>query len=209
MNPVADLRYMDTALAMAWAQLGRTSPNPAVGCVLVRDGQIIATGATADGGRPHAERQALDKAGARASGCTAYVTLEPCAFHGQTPPCASGLIEAGIVRVVIATIDRHPKVSGRGVQMLEDAGIAVETGLCADRSDPLYAGFFNRLATGLPQVYIDDNSAIYDHTLSPQDAKDPIAHLAQLGARGFNRINILNNITLDQSLKKLLDQQKQ
>jgi diaminohydroxyphosphoribosylaminopyrimidine deaminase/5-amino-6-(5-phosphoribosylamino)uracil reductase len=202
MSAITDRRYMDTALAMAWSQLGRTAPNPAVGCVLVRGGRIIATGATADGGRPHAERQALDKAGAQAAGCTAYVTLEPCAFHGQTPPCADGLIEAGITRVVIATIDRHPKVSGRGVQILRDAGIKVETGLCADHSDALYEGFFTRLETGRPLVYLDDNPALYDYTIEKQGNLSPDALLEQLGKQGFNRVNISNKSDLKQSLNK-------
>jgi diaminohydroxyphosphoribosylaminopyrimidine deaminase/5-amino-6-(5-phosphoribosylamino)uracil reductase len=200
MSTLDDLRYMDTALAMARSQLGRTAPNPAVGCVLALDGKIIATGATADNGRPHAERQALDKAGAKAAGCTAYVTLEPCAFHGQTPPCADGLIEAGIVRVVIATIDRHPQVSGRGVELLRNAGIIVETGVCAERSDPLYHGFFSRIETGCPALYLDDNSATYDYAISDTDDRSPEMLLNQLGEQGFNRVNFTNNSALKQEL---------
>ena len=200
MGKISDVRFMGTALAMAWSQLGRTAPNPAVGCVLVHDGQVIATGATADGGRPHAERQALDNAGKRAAGCTAYVTLEPCAFQGQTPPCANALIKAGIVRVVIATIDRHPQVSGRGVQMLRDAGIDVETSICSDRSDPIYDGFFHRIETGHPAIYRDDNPATYDFTLTTTDEVCPEKLLERLGKRGFNRVNISVNSNLKQLL---------
>ncbi|WP_417481954.1 bifunctional diaminohydroxyphosphoribosylaminopyrimidine deaminase/5-amino-6-(5-phosphoribosylamino)uracil reductase RibD [Maricaulis sp.] len=186
----ADHRFMDTALALARAQLGRTAPNPAVGCVLVSGNRIVGWGATADGGRPHAERRALDMAGELARGSRAYVTLEPCAFHGQTPPCADALVEAGVSSVCIACLDEHPKVAGRGITRLREAGIEVETGLRAQDAEALYAGFFHRLRTGQPRIYLDPDPARYDAvlTLSSQNELDRI--LDELGEAGMNRVNL-------------------
>jgi diaminohydroxyphosphoribosylaminopyrimidine deaminase/5-amino-6-(5-phosphoribosylamino)uracil reductase len=190
MSAVADHRFMGLALAMARSQLGRTAPNPAVGCVLVKDGRIVATGATADGGRPHAERAALDKAAGLSRGCTAYVTLEPCAHHGRTPPCAEALIEAGVTRVVVACLDRYHEVDGRGVSMLEAAGIAVETGLGEADAAPLYAGFFQRLETGRPLVFADSRRAPYDATFAPVPKAEIDAALDALGDRGLSRVRV-------------------
>lgn len=184
----ADHRFMDAALALARSQLGRTAPNPAVGCVLVREGRIVGCGATADGGRPHAERQALAQAGDMARASRAYVTLEPCAFHGQTPPCADALIEAGVESVFIACADEHPKVSGRGIALLQQAGIHVETGLRRAEAEPLYQGFFHRIRTGQPKVYLDANPARYDAVLALTAAAALIETLEQLGDAGMNRV---------------------
>lgn len=184
----ADNRFMDSALALARSQLGRTAPNPAVGCVLVRGGRIVGYGATADGGRPHAERQALAQAGDMARASRAYVTLEPCAFHGQTPPCVDALIEAGIDSVVIACADEHPKVSGRGIALLQQAGIRVETGLRRAEAEPLYQGFFHRIRTGQPKVYLDVNPARYDAVLNLAPAARLNEALEQLGDAGMNRV---------------------
>jgi diaminohydroxyphosphoribosylaminopyrimidine deaminase / 5-amino-6-(5-phosphoribosylamino)uracil reductase len=140
------------ALVLAERALGLTAPNPAVGCVIVKDGAVIGRGRTAKGGRPHAETAALQQAGEGARGATAYVTLEPCAHTGQTPPCAEALIAAGIARVVVAVEDPDPRVSGRGLQMLRDAGIEVVTGLCAAEAAERNAGFFKRLRQGRPLV---------------------------------------------------------
>ncbi|WP_417496443.1 bifunctional diaminohydroxyphosphoribosylaminopyrimidine deaminase/5-amino-6-(5-phosphoribosylamino)uracil reductase RibD [Maricaulis sp.] len=192
----ADYRFMDAALALAQAQLGRTAPNPAVGCIIVRDGVIAGWGATADGGRPHAERRALDQAGPLACTGRAYVTLEPCAFHGQTPPCASALIEAGVDTVLIACLDEHPKVAGRGVALLRDAGIAVETGLRNREAARLYAGFFHRLRTGQPLVYLDANPARYDAMLTEAAMHATAAELDRLGAAGMNRVCVAPNSPL-------------
>src|SRR5262245_6862646 len=120
-----DARWMRLALTLAERALGTTAPNPAVGCVIVRDGRVIARGVTAPGGRPHAEAVALASAGAGARGATVYVTLEPCAHHGQTPPCADMLVAAGVARVVIAAADTDPRVAGRGAARLDGAGISV------------------------------------------------------------------------------------
>jgi len=144
-----DTRFMQLALTLGQRGMGRVWPNPAVGCVLVRDGLIVGRGRTADGGRPHAEVIALAQAG-DASGATAYVTLEPCAHHGQTGPCAQALIDAHVGRVVIATTDPDPRVSGRGIAMLRAAGIAVDVGLCADQADVDHAGFFSRVTHSRP-----------------------------------------------------------
>ena len=188
MFTLADYRFMDSALALARSQLGRTAPNPAVGCVLVRDDKIIGCGATADGGRPHAEPQALAQAGALARGSRAYVTLEPCAFHGQTPPCATTLIEAGVGSVFIACVDEHPDVSGRGIALLREAGIRVETGLRRAEAEPLYQGFFHRLRTGQPKLYLDANAARYDAVLTLADTAPLTPELDRLGKAGLNRV---------------------
>ena len=143
---------MALALSLGRRGMGRVWPNPAVGCVIVRDGQIVGRGWTADGGRPHAETAALAQAGAAARGATAYVTLEPCAHHGQTPPCAEALVAAGVARVVIATGDPDPRVAGRGITILRDAGIAVETGVLEPDAQRDHAGFFLRVTENRPFV---------------------------------------------------------
>ncbi len=143
---------MDLALMLGRRGQGNTWPNPAVGCVLVRDGRIVGRGWTQPGGRPHAEVMALQQAGDQARGATAYVTLEPCSHHGKTPPCAQALIDAGVARVVSPLQDNDPRVSGQGFEMLRQAGIAVETGLCADQAAWDHAGFFLRTEQGRPFV---------------------------------------------------------
>jgi len=137
----ADDRWMSLALALGRRGLGRTWPNPAVGCVIVKDRRVVGRGWTQPGGRPHGEAQALAQAGAFARGATAYVTLEPCAHHGQTPPCAVALIEAGIARVVSALEDPDARVAGGGHAMLRAAGIAVTVGVGAPEAVFDHAGF--------------------------------------------------------------------
>lgn len=146
----ADSRFMRLALGLAGRGLGNVWPNPAVGCVIVQGGRIVGRGWTQPGGRPHAERRALDQAGAAARGATAYVTLEPCAHHGKTPPCAEALIAAGVARVVSALEDPDPRVSGRGHAMLRAAGIAVDTGVLAAEARAAQAGFLSRIERGRP-----------------------------------------------------------
>ncbi|MBL0932162.1 MAG: bifunctional diaminohydroxyphosphoribosylaminopyrimidine deaminase/5-amino-6-(5-phosphoribosylamino)uracil reductase RibD [Alphaproteobacteria bacterium] len=143
---------MDAALALARRGLGNTWPNPAVGCVIVKDGIVVGRGWTQAGGRPHAETEALARAGSAAKGATVYVTLEPCSHHGKTPPCADALIAAQVARVVVATGDPDTRVDGRGIAMLRAAGIAVEQGLCKAEADALNAGFFKRVREGKPLV---------------------------------------------------------
>jgi len=143
---------MAHALRLAARGLGNVWPNPAVGCVLVRDGVIVGRGWTQPGGRPHAEVRALQQAGPRAEGATAYVTLEPCAHHGQTPPCAEALIAARVARVVTALTDPDPRVSGKGHAMLRAAGVAVTEGVLTAEATRLNAGFLKRVTQGLPFV---------------------------------------------------------
>lgn len=148
----ADLRYMRLALSLARRGLGRVWPNPAVGCVIVNGGRIVGRGWTQPGGRPHAEPVALAQAGDAAKGATVYVTLEPCAHHGKTPPCAEALIAAGVARVVCALGDPDPRVDGGGFDMLRAAGIAVDIGLCAAEARADQAGFLSRVTRGRPML---------------------------------------------------------
>lgn len=147
-----DLRHMAHALRLARRGLGNVWPNPAVGCIIVQAGRVVGRGWTQPGGRPHAERMALDQAGPLARGATAYVTLEPCAHHGRTPPCAEGLAAAGIARMVSAMTDPDPRVAGRGHQILNDAGIAVTQGIRQAEAQDLQAGFLSRILAGRPFV---------------------------------------------------------
>lgn len=158
-DPATDAAHMAHALRLAARGLGNVWPNPAVGCVIVAEGtagpargRIVGRGWTQPSGRPHAERRALDQAGAAARGATAYVTLEPCAHHGKTPPCSEALIAAGVSRVVTALTDPDPRVAGRGHAMLRAAGIAVTEGVMAAEAARLNAGFLRRITRGLPFV---------------------------------------------------------
>ena len=146
----ADRRWMARCLHLARRSLGHSWPNPAVGCILVRNGELLASGRTAPGGRPHAEVDALERVDRKAPGATAYISLEPCAHHGETPPCADALAEAGIARCVVSLLDPDPRVSGRGVEMLRSRGIRVETGLLADAAQELLAGHATRVRRRRP-----------------------------------------------------------
>ena len=147
-----DLANMRAALALARRGLGRVWPNPAVGCVLVREGRVVGRGWTQPGGRPHAETEALCRAGASATGATAYVTLEPCPHHGLTEPCSDALIEAGIGRAVVAVEDPDPRVSGGGTAHLREAGIEVITGVCREAAADINLGFFLRVTQRRPMI---------------------------------------------------------
>ncbi|WP_395673307.1 deaminase [Phenylobacterium sp.] len=137
-----DVSHMRRAIDLARAQVGRTGDNPAVGCVLVLDGEVVGEAATATGGRPHAEEQALDTAGAAARGAVAYVTLEPCgARSGGQVSCADRLVAAGVARVVVACTDASTLAGGRGVEALRAAGVEVEMGRLADAAAGLYAAY--------------------------------------------------------------------
>jgi diaminohydroxyphosphoribosylaminopyrimidine deaminase/5-amino-6-(5-phosphoribosylamino)uracil reductase len=155
-DPGDDLRFMRLALALGRRGLGRAWPNPAVGAVVVRREAdvpvIVGRGWTQPGGRPHAETQALDRAGGAARGATLYVTLEPCSHHGQTPPCADAIIAAGIARVVSALEDPNPQVAGAGHRRLAAAGIAVVVGTGADEARGAHAGHIRRMREGRPNV---------------------------------------------------------
>jgi diaminohydroxyphosphoribosylaminopyrimidine deaminase / 5-amino-6-(5-phosphoribosylamino)uracil reductase len=149
-----DRRVMALALTLGRRGLGRTWPNPAVGAVIVKDGVIVGRGWTQPGGRPHAEIEALRRAGAAARGATLYVTLEPCSHYGQSPPCADAIVAAGIARVVSALEDPNPKVAGAGYERLRAAGIAVEVGLCAADARRDHAGHIRRMGDGRPHVML-------------------------------------------------------
>lgn len=143
---------MALALSLGRRGQGACWPNPAVGCVIVKDGRIVGRGWTQPGGRPHAETEALAQAGELARGATAYVTLEPCSHHGQTPPCTDALIAAGVARVVVAVEDSDARVAGQGFEALRQQGINVTTGVLADQAARDHAGFFLKTEQGRPMV---------------------------------------------------------
>src|SRR5215467_1360066 len=158
MTPADDARFMALALALGRRGLGRTWPNPAVGAVIVRnDGAgpvIVGRGWTQPGGRPHAETEALRRAGEAARGATLYVTLEPCSHHGKTPPCADAIVAAGIARVVSAMVDPNPEVSGAGHWRMAEAGVVVEVGVGAEEAARAHAGHIRRVRGGRPHVLL-------------------------------------------------------
>lgn len=149
-----DVHYMARALELARKGIYSAHPNPRVGCVIVRDGQIVGEGWHARAGEPHAEVHALRQAGDKARGATAYVTLEPCSHHGRTPPCADALIAAGLGRVVAAMQDPNPEVAGRGLLRLMNAGIVTQSGVLEAEARALNKGFLKRMEKGLPYVRV-------------------------------------------------------
>jgi diaminohydroxyphosphoribosylaminopyrimidine deaminase/5-amino-6-(5-phosphoribosylamino)uracil reductase len=153
-SKAADQRFMALALALGRRGQGRTWPNPAVGAVIVKDGVIVSRGWTQPSGRPHAEVEALQRAGDAARGATLYVTLEPCSHHGKSPPCADAVIAAGIARVVSAIEDPNPEVAGQGHARLRAAGIVVDVGLCAGEAARGHAGHFRRIRDKRPHVIL-------------------------------------------------------
>jgi len=157
-NPEAiyleDEHWMSRAIELAQGGLYTTHPNPRVGCVIVKDDEVVGEGFHFRAGEPHAEVHALKNAGDKAQGATAYVTLEPCSHHGRTPPCCDALIAAGVARVVAAMQDPNPEVAGRGLVRIEDAGISVASGVLEDEARLLNPGFLKRMETGLPYVRV-------------------------------------------------------
>lgn len=153
---MSDQAYMARALQLAEQGRYSTHPNPRVGCVLVKDGEVVGQGWHQAAGTAHAEVHALQAAGARAQGATAYVSLEPCSHHGRTPPCAAALLQAGVARVVVAMRDPNPLVAGQGLAQLSAAGIAVQvlTGPLTEQAERLNAGFIKRMRRGLPRVQV-------------------------------------------------------
>lgn len=148
----SDTMFMQRALRLAQGVRGHVWPNPPVGCVIVKDNLVISEAATHPGGRPHAERKALDEAGSKAVGATLYVTLEPCCHWGKTPPCADAIVAAGITRVVCAVQDPDPRVNGGGFSKLQDAGLQVTIGICKKEAEALMSGFFHRIHFGAPEL---------------------------------------------------------
>ncbi|WP_168406380.1 bifunctional diaminohydroxyphosphoribosylaminopyrimidine deaminase/5-amino-6-(5-phosphoribosylamino)uracil reductase RibD [Acinetobacter indicus] len=159
-----DQIWMQRAIELARLGQYSTKPNPNVGCVLVKDRQLVGEGYHPRAGQPHAEVFALRDAGDAARGATAYVTLEPCAHYGRTPPCAKGLVEAGVARVVVACPDPNPLVAGKGVQILRDAGIQVEVGVLEQQAHQLNLGFLKAMATGQPYVRLKVASSLDGRT---------------------------------------------
>ncbi len=159
-----DQIWMLRAIELAQQGQYSTRPNPNVGCVIVKDGQVIGEGFHPQAGQPHAEVFALRQAGESARGATAYVTLEPCAHYGRTPPCAKGLVAAGVARVVVACPDPNPLVAGKGVNILRDAGIDVDVGICQQQAHALNFGFLKAMATGMPYVRVKIASSLDGRT---------------------------------------------
>ncbi len=164
MSDAEDRRYMACAVQLARRGLYTTDPNPRVGCVLVRDGEIVGEGWHERAGEPHAEVYALRAAGERAAGATAYVTLEPCSHHGRTPPCADALIAARVARVVAAMEDPNPRVAGEGLERLRDAAVAVEVGVLAEEAAALNPGFISRIKRGRPYLRCKLAMSLDGHT---------------------------------------------
>jgi diaminohydroxyphosphoribosylaminopyrimidine deaminase/5-amino-6-(5-phosphoribosylamino)uracil reductase len=200
-DPAFDLAFMDRALALAQAQLGQTAPNPSVGCVIVRQGAVIAEAVTGVGGRPHAEEIALETLGGMARDATAYVTLEPCfARSSGAPGCSSRLIEARLARVVIACLDPHPTAKG-GVERLRAAGIEVETGLREAEALYLNRGFFKWVETGRPWVTLDGSLASHDAEFTLCMGESYPGALDRMGREGLTRVRVRPGTALATQLR--------
>ncbi|HPN07592.1 MAG TPA: bifunctional diaminohydroxyphosphoribosylaminopyrimidine deaminase/5-amino-6-(5-phosphoribosylamino)uracil reductase RibD [Hyphomonadaceae bacterium] len=185
-----DERFMARALEIARTHLGKTSPNPSVGCVIVADGEIVSEGVTGVGGRPHAEETALKAAGDKADGATAYVTLEPCSARSNGAlSCSQLLVQAGITRVVVACEDPHP-LGAHGVSRLGAAGVEVMLGVGRTQAEALNAGFFKMIATGRPWLAIDSDAASYDAEFDMKRDETYEAALERLAKAGFTRIHV-------------------
>ncbi|RZJ04913.1 MAG: bifunctional diaminohydroxyphosphoribosylaminopyrimidine deaminase/5-amino-6-(5-phosphoribosylamino)uracil reductase RibD [Brevundimonas sp.] len=184
-----DIRFMGRAIELAKAGMGQTWPNPSVGCVIVKDGEVVSEAVTAPGGRPHAEEQAVPAAGDRARGATAYVTMEPCGARssGRTS-CSNFLMDAGVSRVVVAAVDPSPFASGRGVERLRKAGLEVETGLLEQEAAVLYEGYLHRVETGRPMVRISEDGVGYDARFAASAKADLNTELQRLGEAGYTRV---------------------
>lgn len=155
-----DEDWMRVALGLARRGLGNVAPNPAVGCIIVKDGVVVGRGWTQPGGRPHAETEALAMAGTGAAGATAFVSLEPCAHTGQTGPCAEALVAAGVARVVVGACDPDPRVAGRGISILEKAGVDVASGILETECETLNRGFLSRVSSGRPTFTLKSATSI-------------------------------------------------
>lgn len=184
-----DREFMRRAVDLALTRMGRTWPNPAVGCVIVKDGAIVAEAATADGGRPHAEEQAAPAAGEAAKGATAYVTMEPCGARSSgRKSCSQFLVEAGVARVVVAALDPSPFASGRGMERLRQSGLEVESGVLADAAAVLYEGYLHRVETGRPMVRISQTGEGFDAQFAASPRADLAIELQRLGEAGYTRL---------------------
>jgi diaminohydroxyphosphoribosylaminopyrimidine deaminase/5-amino-6-(5-phosphoribosylamino)uracil reductase len=193
-----DERFMDLALALGRRGLGNAWPNPAVGAVVVGEGDgdpvILGRGWTQPGGRPHAEVEALGRAGAKARGATMYVTLEPCSHHGKTPPCADAIVAAGIARVVSAVEDPNPKVAGAGHAQLRASGVAVEVGLRADAARCAHAGHFLRVREGRPHITL--KLAVSADGKAGLAGRKPVQITAEAARARVHRMRAMNDAIL-------------
>ncbi|WP_443750911.1 bifunctional diaminohydroxyphosphoribosylaminopyrimidine deaminase/5-amino-6-(5-phosphoribosylamino)uracil reductase RibD [Asticcacaulis solisilvae] len=199
----ADIAFMCEAIALGRGQMGRTWPNPPVGCVIVKDGAVIARGATGDGGRPHAEEIALDAAGDAAQGATAYVTLEPCGKRSTGGcSCSERLVRAQVARVVYACEDPSPFASHVGPERIEAAGIDLAQGLCAREAEDLIAGFVHFLSTGRPLVTESETAQGFDAVFTRDPDLSPEADLKAWGARGYRAIHVLPGSEIASELKR-------
>ncbi len=185
----ADRSFMAQAIDLATGRMGETWPNPAVGCVIVKDGRVIAQATTAPGGRPHAEEQAVPAAGPDVEGATVYVTLEPCGARSSgRKSCAHFLTEARVARVVIACLDPSPFAAGRGTERLRAEGLTVETGLMCEEGAALCEGFLHRLETGRPLVRVSKDGAGFDGRFVASPKADLVTELKRLGEAGYTRL---------------------
>jgi pyrimidine deaminase RibD-like protein len=197
----ADIAFMNQALRLGLSQAGRTWPNPAVGCVIVRDGVVIAEGATGDGGRPHAEEIALEKAGADAKGAIAYVTLEPCGQRSNgSCSCSQRLVDAGVRRVIYACDDPSPFASHTGVERMKTAGLTVENGLLMDEAEKLIAPTAHYHRTGRPLVQTDADGRGFDAEFIPE-GDDLEAELVAWAGRGYRHLSVRAGSDLAHALR--------
>ena len=204
MSRARDEELMRRAISAARRMLGRTWPNPVVGCVIAAGGEVLAEATTASGGRPHAEERALDLAGERARGATVYVSLEPCGERRTgAASCSERLAEAGVARVVIAADNPDPLSAGRGVARLREAGVPVETEVLAEEAEPLYRAFRHRLATGLPLVETAASGEGFDGAFEPAPGENVQAALQRLGDAGYTRLWAPEGSDLALKLKSL------
>ncbi len=196
-----DERYMTRALELARMRLGKTAPNPAVGCVIVAGDAIVGEGTTGIGGRPHAEEIALSAAGEAANGATAYVTLEPCnARSAGALSCSQLLVQAGVSRVVVACEDPHP-LGAHGVSRLGAAGVEVMLGVGRTEAEAINVGFFKVIATGRPWLAIDADPSSYDGEFDLAREETYEAALTRLGAKGLTRLFVRPRTPLAAQLK--------
>ena len=186
-----DQYWMQQAIALAQSSIYRTKPNPNVGCVIVKDGKVIGRGYHPQAGQSHAEVFALAEAAAQAQGATAYVTLEPCAHFGRTPPCANALVQAQVARVVVACLDPNPLVAGQGVARIQQAGIDVDVGVCEAEAAALNRGFLKAMAQGMPYVRLKIASSLDGRTamasgeskwITSDQARQDVQHWRALSA---------------------------
>ena len=211
MYSAEEYRWMGEALRLAEKGLCTTTPNPRVGCVLVRGGKLLGSGWHRKAGEPHAEVFALQEAGSAAKGATAYVTLEPCSHFGRTPPCADALIKAGVARVVVAMQDPNPEVAGKGIARLKDAGIRVDCGLLEAAARELNAGFVSRMTRGLPRVSskigmsLDGKTALSNGMSQWITGTDARLDVQRIRARSCAVLTGINTIILDDARLNVRD----